>query len=114
MPATAYGMLYGAVSMFLIVLFSGRKINFDPSASYIFSMLYLAVFGSIIAFSAYLTIIGRFGADKAGNVVLAAPVLAVILSALFEHLKLSILMIFGILMVVIGNYVALKGGKTSN
>jgi drug/metabolite transporter (DMT)-like permease len=106
--SNGYGMLYGSIMMFLIVLFSGMRINIDLSARYMGSLLYLSVFGSIIAFYAYITVLGRIGADKAANVVLAAPVIAVILSSFFEKVMWTPVFISGILLVMFGNYIALR------
>gem|GEM_PF-5105666 len=52
--------------------------------SYIGSMIYLAVFGYIIAFTSYLTLLGKIGADRAAYVMLVFPIIALILSTLFE------------------------------
>lgn len=108
LQATAFGMFYGSLLMFFMVLILGKQINFDLSLKYISSLLYLSVFGSIIAFSAYLTLIGRIGADKAANVILAAPVFAMILSTVFENYTFTLLTAAGILLVLYGNYIALK------
>lgn len=106
--SNSYGMLYGSLIMFLIVIISGTPVTFDISVKYISSLLYLSVFGSIIAFYAYVTIIGTLGADKAANVVLAAPVLALILSSVFEKLTWTPFMLSGIVLVMIGNFIALR------
>lgn len=111
LQSNAYGMLYGSVSMLIIVAFLGKKINFDLSPGYVLSLLYLSVFGSIIAFSAYLTVVGKIGADKAGNIVLATPVLALFLSSVFENLNWSPFIMIGAILVIMGNYIAIKKGK---
>jgi drug/metabolite transporter (DMT)-like permease len=40
----AFGMLYGTVVLFAYACFSGGKFSFDPSPSYILSLLYLSLF----------------------------------------------------------------------
>lgn len=52
----AYGMAYGAVFMIILAAINGVPITFDPSFSYLASLLFLALFGSVIAFGAYLTL----------------------------------------------------------
>lgn len=106
--SNSFGMLYGSLFMFVIVLISGMSVTFDPSFRYISSLLYLSIFGSVIAFYAYVTVIGKLGADKAANIVLAAPVLALILSSIFEKITFTPIMIAGIGLVIAGNYLALR------
>ncbi len=106
--SNSFGMLYGSIFMAIIVVISGMPVTIDMSFKYISSLLYLSIFGSIIAFYAYVTVIGRIGADKAANVVLAAPVLALILSSIFEKISFTPLMIAGVLLVMAGNFIALR------
>ncbi len=106
--SNSFGMLYGSLFMLIIVILSGKHVTFDMSFRYISSLFYLSVFGSIIAFYAYVTVIGKLGADKAANVVLAAPVLALILSAVFENISFTILMFAGVALVITGNFIALR------
>ena len=50
-------------------------------------MLYLTVFGSVVAFGCYMILIGRIGAEYAAYVTLLMPVIALILSTFFEDLS---------------------------
>jgi drug/metabolite transporter (DMT)-like permease len=68
----------------------------------------LAIFGSVIAFGAYLTLLGRIGAHKAGYVTVMFPVVAVILSMAFEGLRLSGTIVTGTTLVLLGNLLVLK------
>jgi drug/metabolite transporter (DMT)-like permease len=70
--------------------------------------LYLTVFGSIIAFGAYLTLLGRIGAHKAGYAMVMFPVVALILSALFEDLEVDAPIVVGTLLVLAGNLFVLN------
>ena len=56
MPANAFGMLYGTVALLAYAVLSGAKFNFDFSAGYVGSLLYLALFGSVVAFGSYFTL----------------------------------------------------------
>jgi drug/metabolite transporter (DMT)-like permease len=60
----AFGMGYGALLMFAVALITGTPLRFEPTLTYVASLVYLAVFGSIIAFGAYLTLLGQIGADR--------------------------------------------------
>jgi drug/metabolite transporter (DMT)-like permease len=73
--------------------------------------LYLAVVGSVIAFGAYVTLIGRIGADRAGYVAVAVPVVAFAVSTLFEGLEWQAITFSGLACCVIGNVLVLRSGK---
>lgn len=106
--ANAFGMLYGGIALGAIGLFSGAPVLFLTTPEYIGSLLYLSLFGSIFAFGAYLTLIGRIGADKAAYALIVIPVIAISLSVWFEGLQLTFLMAVGVLMILSGNYIVLK------
>lgn len=99
----AYGMLYGAVFTSIVALARGANLTFDLSWGYVGSLLYLALFGSVIAFGSYLTLLGRIGADRAAYVTVLFPVIALFLSALFEGLHLDAIQFSGIALVLLGN-----------
>ena len=103
----AWGMAYGALIMFVYALASGAAFNYDPALSYSLSLLYLAVFGSIFAFGCYLTLVGRIGADKAAYAAVLFPVIALVLSTLFEDYQWTLRALFGFALVLIGNYIVL-------
>ncbi|MFA9492053.1 MAG: DMT family transporter [Anaerolineales bacterium] len=109
----AYGMAYGAMIMFVLALLRGAPLTFDPSSEYIFSLLYLALFGSVIAFGTYLTLLGKIGPDRAAYVTVAFPIIALALSTIFEGLTWTLLQIGGVLLVIAGNVIVLRrrGGR---
>ena len=67
MTTNAWAMLYGTVVMGLIALFRGDSFMPEWTVSYMGALLYLALFGSVIAFGAYFTLVGRIGPGKAAN-----------------------------------------------
>jgi drug/metabolite transporter (DMT)-like permease len=87
LQVNAWSMLYGAVFVLALALASGERLGFDPSWPYIASLLYLALFGSALAFGAYLTLMGRIGADRASYTAVAIPIVALLLSTAFEQLR---------------------------
>lgn len=99
----ALGMGYGAMLMLLYVLLTGQSFEFDWSAPYVVSLLYLSFFASIIAFGAYLTLIGRIGADRAAYATVLFPIVALAISSVFEEFKWTPLSIGGVVCVLIGN-----------
>ena len=109
--SNAWSMLYGGVFTSLIAVAAGHPFTFDATFTYIISLLYLAIFGSVVAFGAYLTLLGRIGAHKAGYATVMFPVVALILSMLFEGLGLDLWIVGGTALVLLGNLLVLKDGK---
>jgi drug/metabolite transporter (DMT)-like permease len=105
--SNAWGMLYGSLWTGSYALATGREFGFDWSSGYILSLVYLVVFGSIIAFGAYLTLVGRIGAHRAGYATVMFPVVALILSWLFEGLALDLPTVAGSALVIAGNLLVL-------
>jgi len=106
--ANAFGMAYGTVFLALVAMIAGKEFTFTFSIPYISSLVYLSIFGSIIAFGSYLTLIGSIGADKASYAIMIVPVVALILSSFFEGYTWNLTAVSGLLLVVGGNYLALK------
>ena len=106
--ANVFGMAYGAVFLALVAIIAGKEFTFTVSIPYISSLFYLSIFGSIIAFGSYLTLIGSMGADKASYAIMIVPVVALILSSFFEGYAWNLTAVSGLLLVVGGNYLALK------
>ena len=111
--ANAWAMSYGAAFVSIYAIFDGQHFVFDPSLAYVVSLLYLALFGSVIAFVAYLTLLGRIGADRAGYSAVAIPIVALALSTFFEDLHWDAAMVSGIAMCVVGNILVLRRGAAS-
>jgi len=106
--SNAYGMSYGAVVMSLLAVLSGREFAFEASFSYAVSLFYLAVFGSVIAFGSYLTLIGRIGADRAAYASMLFPVVALAISTVYEGYTWSTPALGGALLIVAGNLIVLN------
>ena len=68
------------------------------------SVLYLAVFGTVIGFSAYFSLVGRIGAAKAAYSTLLFPLVALTVSTFFEGYEWTLNAVFGILLILLGNY----------
>ena len=106
-----FGMLYGALLVAAYALARGRPFVLDTSFAYLASISYLAVFGSILAFGAYLTLVGRIGADRAGYTGVTIPIVAVLLSVAFEGLHLPPVSLLGIALCLIGNLLVLRSRR---
>jgi len=104
----AWGMLYGAIFTLAIALALGQPLGFEATPAYVLSLLYLAVFGSILAFGGYLTLMSRIGAARAGYVGVMVPIVALVISALFEGYRWELLAILGVAVSVAGNVIILR------
>jgi len=99
----AFGMAYGAASVCAVCLINGKSFTFDPSFAYLASLIYLSVFGSIVAFGCYLTLVGRIGADRAAYAGMLFPLVALGISTLFEGYRWYATSLAGMLLVLLGN-----------
>jgi drug/metabolite transporter (DMT)-like permease len=108
LQTNAFGMGYGALLMLLVALASGRSLTIELTPSYLGALLYLAVFGSIVAFGCYLTLVGRIGAGRSAYVSLLVPLVALALSTLFEGYQWTQGAFFGMVLVLAGNLLILK------
>ncbi len=106
--SNAWGMCYGTGLYLLWALVSGSEWQFDPSFQYVTSLMYLALFGTVIGFGCYLTLLGRIGAHKAGYANVMFPVVAVVLSVLFEGLEVNLNLLLGMALVLAGNFAILQ------
>ncbi len=113
MQANGFGMIYGALGMGLIALTTEGLPVLDLSMSYLGSLLYLTVFGSIVAFGAYLTLIGTIGPDRAAYVLVMIPVTALFLSVVFEGYNWNFGAFLGIVLILSGNVLVLRKTKTT-
>lgn len=111
LTGTAWGMLYGALTAAAIGLVLGATWSFDARWPYVSSLLYLAVFGSVIAFGAYLTLLKDVGPASTSYVAVATPIVAMVLSTLFEGYRWTIVAALGVALAVAGNWLALAPGR---
>ncbi len=107
----AFGMGYGAVLMGIFSVVTGKAFTMDVTFVYIGSLLYLSVFGSIIAFGCYLTLIGRIGADRAAYTSLLFPIVALGISTVYEGYQWSLFAFAGVLLILFGNFLAISNKK---
>jgi drug/metabolite transporter (DMT)-like permease len=98
----AYGMLYGSLFTLIVAKFRGAEIIFDNSISYILSFLYLSIIGSVVAFYLYLKLLESIGSARAGYMGVILPIVALIISTIFEGLQWTNNLIFGLPVLLFG------------
>ena len=111
LSCNAWGMAYGAVAMFALLLIGGAPFTFDPALPYVTSLLYLAVCGSVMAFGAYLTLLGRIGADRAAYATVLFPLVALAISTVVEDYAWTPMALAGVALVLAGNLLVLLAAR---
>lgn len=104
----AYGMLYGSIFTLIVAKFRGAELLFDESFSYISSLLYLSIIGSVLAFYLYLKLLESIGSARAGYIGVIMPIIALIISTIFEGLQWTNNLIFGLPVLIFGCVLILK------
>lgn len=107
MQANAYGMLYGTIMLFAYIAIAGIPLSFDASISFIAAWVYLALFGSVLGFGFYLTLLGKIGPDRAAYSSVMFPIVALLLSTVFEDFHWTSNIIWGVGLTLVGNVVIL-------
>lgn len=106
-----WAMAWGAALSAVVAIARGESLALAPSASYVFALLYLALPGSILSFASYLTLIESIGAARAGYIGVIVPIVALVISSLFEHFQWHPLAYVGVTIAVCGNIVILRRPK---
>ncbi len=104
----AWGMLYGTLLLLVAGVFTGVEFRFPERLSYTYALLYLSIFGSIIAFGAYLRLIALIGPDRAGYNSMMTPLVALLISTFFEGYTWTVPAAFGLVLIVAGNLLAMR------
>lgn len=112
MTTNAWAMTYGTLVMGAIALIRGDNFTPEWTVSYMGALLYLAIFGSVIAFGAYFTLVGRIGAGKAAYSTLLFPLVALSISTIYEGYVWHVNGIAGIVLILTGNMVMFTKPET--
>ncbi|NUO18878.1 EamA family transporter [bacterium] len=105
---SATQMLAGAVSFALISALFGESWDINPSTDAVLAMLYLAVMGSVVAFTAYAYLLARVPAARVNTYSLVNPVIALFAGAIIlkepitpEVIPATILILAGLVILYI-------------
>ena len=111
-PGTAWAMAYGAAALALYQLATGAPWRFEPDLRYAGSLVYLAVFGSVIAFLAYYGLARRRGYTFASYIAALTPPTAMIISALTESAHWGLAAAAGLALVLAGQVLLIRAART--
>jgi drug/metabolite transporter (DMT)-like permease len=108
--ASAWGMLYGAGFLALFSALYGLPFTIEPTSLYLGSLLWSALISSVLAFGAYLSLLGRIGPARAGYLTVLIPVFALVISSLLEGYAWTLWSFLGLAAVGVGNVLVLRRG----
>jgi drug/metabolite transporter (DMT)-like permease len=105
---TAWAMGYGALALLLYATVTGKHWSFEPTARYVLSLCYLALVGSVLAFTLYFGLARRRGYTMASYIQALTPLLAMAMSAMFEHKRWPPVTLVGVALVLWGQWQLLR------
>lgn len=111
LPSTAWAMAYGAGLLATYGLATGVQFTIEPTARYLGSLIYLALFGSVIAFGIYFTIARSIGYAMASYVSALTPPIAMLVSVVLEGARFGWAAVAGLALVLAGQALLIRAPK---
>ena len=113
-PLLAWSMGYGALTLMLIATLGGVEFHLDPRPSYWISLLYLSALGSVAAFLLYFSLAKRQGPGRAALTGLVIPPMALLMSALFEDWRPTLVSSAGMVLCLVGLWGATRPAQSNS
>ncbi len=107
----AWSMLYGAIGNALWSYYHYGAPVIETRLAYIGGVLYLGIIGSVVTFPLYVRLIRDIGPGKAAYTSVIIPVIAMLLSTIFEGYQWTGLAAGGAILAVAGLLIAVQTGK---
>ena len=111
LASSAWGMAYGTLWSALVAASLGAPFRFEASAPYVLSLVFLVIVSTLLAFRAYLALVGRVGAARASYATVMFPVFALLLSTRLEGWTWTPLALAGVALALLGNLFVLRGAR---
>ncbi|GAA0855039.1 DMT family transporter [Aliiglaciecola litoralis] len=102
-----WAMTYALIFLYGYAFISGAEFILPTASEYYLSLVFLAVFGSVLAFGAFMKLVQQIGSDKAAYVVLMYPLVALFISTFFEGYQWHLQSVIGVIIVLFGNAIAM-------
>jgi drug/metabolite transporter (DMT)-like permease len=112
-PMLAWGLLFGALIDGVFAYVMEGPPQFSTRPAYLFGVVYLGIMGSVVTFPLYSRLLQRLGAGRAAYNSVLVPVIAMILSTVFEGYRWSVLAAAGSVLAMAGLVLALNARKPS-
>ena len=108
----AWALTFGALGDALYAFALHGPPVLDPRPQYLWGIAYLGIVGTVATFPIYTALIRDWGPGKAAYNGVAVPVVAMLLSTLFEGFHWTGLAVSGAVLAMAGLLIALSGRKT--
>ncbi len=107
----AWSALAGAFVAFAWAMAVGADAIVDVSIPYILGLLYLAILASCLTFFMYFSLVERVGPAGASYTLSVVPLVALVLSAVFEDLDVTVPLVAGGIAIGIGNILVMNSPR---
>ncbi|WP_373236720.1 DMT family transporter [Cohaesibacter celericrescens] len=107
--SNAWGMFYGLLWMIFIALVLDVEFVMDWSAKYWIAMVWLSIVASVVAFWGYMTLLNTIGPARAGYLTVLFPIVALLLSTIFEGYHWTLPGLVGLGAIIAGNILVMRG-----
>jgi drug/metabolite transporter (DMT)-like permease len=107
----SWAMLYGATANAIWSLIVTGPPMWEPRIGYGAGILYLGLVGTVVTFPLYFGLIRDIGPGKAAYTSVLIPIVAMVLSTLFEGYHWSLLSASGAALAMVGLLIAMQSAK---
>jgi drug/metabolite transporter (DMT)-like permease len=111
LPMLGWSMGYGALVLLSLAAADGSLTQIGHSMAWWLSLLYLTLFGTVIAFFVYFRLAQRVGPARAALTGVLIPPIALAISAALEGWRPTVLSLIGIAMCLLGVYTATRPAR---
>ena len=105
LTASAWGMAISALVLLGLISIGGDAPVWPTGEVYWLALAYLAIIGSVIGFTTYLLLVARIGSARAGYATVVFPVVALLISTVFEGYHWTPIAVAGLCLTLVGNAV---------
>ncbi len=109
-PALGWGLAWGAAAATALAFAEAPPPALPTAPSWWISLAYLSIAGTVLAFSAFLTLQQRLGPGPAASIGVMTPVLALAVSTAFEGFRPGLWTLAGAALALAGNALMLRRG----
>lgn len=109
--ANCWCLTYGSLWLLFLALVLDVPFVMDWSAEYWIAMAWLVIMASVVAFWGYMTLLSSIGPARAGYLTVLFPIVALLLSTLFEGYQWTLWGLIGLAAIIAGNILVMRSGS---
>lgn len=110
-PSMAMALTYGFIAIAAYTIIKGSNLVVPMNYSYWWALFYLVIAGSVIGYFSYLSLVKNIGPELAGYATVIFPVVALVVSSIFEGYEWSVVDFIGFSLVALGNILIMMKRK---